>query len=153
MSGVAPHANVIAYLACGTTANSCLDTQLTAAVNQVVADGIVDAVNYSIGGPTPSPWTDTIQLAFLGAANAGVFVATAAGNDGPTPATATENQAPWTTTVAATTPPQIPAFQLSLNSPAGAPNSDSCPARLASCACWAMRVAVSTAAIAAARTG
>ncbi len=123
VSGMAPHANIIAYLACGTTANSCQDTQLTAAANQAVADGIVDVINYSIGGPTPTPWGDTIQLAFLGATNAGIFVATAAGNDGPTPATANENEAPWTTTVAASTPRMIPAFSFSLSSPSGPANT------------------------------
>src|SRR6185437_13131415 len=37
VSGMAPHPNVIAYLACGTTNNSCLDTGLAAAANQAVA--------------------------------------------------------------------------------------------------------------------
>ncbi len=116
LSGVAPHANIIAYLACGTQSYSCYDSGLAAAYDQAVADGIVDAVNYSIGGPEDSPWTSTIQLAALNAMDAGIFVAQAAGNDGPTASSIDGNASPWTTTVAASSPAKIPSFSFSLAS-------------------------------------
>lgn len=47
ISGIAPHANIIAYAAC------CDGDALTAAIDQVVLDG-VDVVNYSIGSASPS---------------------------------------------------------------------------------------------------
>lgn len=110
LSGLAPHANVISYLAC---LNSCTSTTLNAAINQAVANGIVDVVNYSIGGPNDGPWLDSTDQAFLGALNAGIFVATAAGNDGPGEAT-TDSYAPWYTTVGATTPDKLPGFGLTV---------------------------------------
>ncbi|MBS0582796.1 MAG: S8 family serine peptidase, partial [Proteobacteria bacterium] len=114
LSGVAPHANIIAYLACGTQTYSCFDSGLAAAYNQAVADGIVDAINYSIGGPEDSPWSSTIQLAALNAEAAGIFVAQAAGNGGPAASSIDGNASPWTTTVAASSPAKIPSFQFSL---------------------------------------
>ena len=116
VSGVAPHANIIAYLACGTQTYSCYDTGLAAAYNQAVADGLVDAINYSIGGPEDSPWSSTIQLAALNAEAAGIFVAQAAGNDGPVDSSINGNESPWTTTVAASSPAKIPSFQFGLAS-------------------------------------
>ncbi|MFT3791121.1 MAG: S8 family serine peptidase [Rudaea sp.] len=116
VSGVAPHANVIAYLACGTQTYSCYDSGLAAAYNQAVADGIVDAINYSIGGPEDSPWSSTIQLAALSAMDAGIFVAQAAGNDGPTASSIDGNESPWTTTVAASSPAKIVSYSFSLTS-------------------------------------
>jgi hypothetical protein len=44
----------------------------------------VDAINYSIGSPSPSDlWNDFDTVGFLAAREAGIFVATSAGNDGP----------------------------------------------------------------------
>ena len=107
ISGVAPHANVIAYDACYSTLNAqgaptgpCPNVATLAAINQAVADG-VDVINYSIGGGT-SPWTQAQSLAFLSAHNAGIFVATSAGNSGPGLGTVGHME-PWVTTVAATT--------------------------------------------------
>jgi subtilisin family serine protease len=117
LSGIAPHANIIAYKAC------CSDTGLVGAVNQAVADGIVDVVNYSIGGTNPTPWDDSTDLAFLGAVNAGIFVAKSAGNDGPGPGMAAQSAAPWETVVAATTPARVPAYQFSLTAPLGGPDT------------------------------
>ena len=53
ISGVAPHANLIAYDAC--TLTGCFGSSLVAAIDQAVADG-VDVINYSIGGGPPGPW-------------------------------------------------------------------------------------------------
>lgn len=102
ISGVAPHANIIAYDAC--TTDGCNGDDLVAAINQAVADG-VDVINYSIGsGATTSPWAADDALAFLDARAAGVFVAASAGNRGPGDATiGSPAGAPWLTSVAAGT--------------------------------------------------
>ncbi|CAN0247567.1 unnamed protein product, partial [Phaeothamnion confervicola] len=68
------------------------------AIDQAVADG-VDVINFSVGGSTSS-FVDPIEFAFMLAADAGVFVATSAGNEGVDgPGTVTHNS-PWLTTVA-----------------------------------------------------
>ena len=97
ISGVAPHANIIAYDVCVST---CATANLLAAVNQAVADG-VDVINYSISGGQ-SPYIDPIAQAFLVANEAGVFVSAAAGNNGPHASTLS-HQAPWVMTVGAMT--------------------------------------------------
>ncbi|MCB9421051.1 MAG: S8 family serine peptidase [Ardenticatenaceae bacterium] len=97
ISGVAPHANIIAYDACIV---SCPGSALLAAVNQAIADG-VDVINYSISGGT-NPYNDAIELAFLAANEAGIFVSAAAGNSGPGASTLS-HQSPWLTTVGAST--------------------------------------------------
>jgi subtilisin family serine protease len=64
----------------------------------------VDVINYSIGGGSRDPWTDAGALAFLSARNAGVFVATSAGNNGPQAETVgSPANAPWLMSVAAST--------------------------------------------------
>ncbi|RMG89400.1 MAG: DUF11 domain-containing protein [Chloroflexi bacterium] len=97
ISGVAPHANIIAYDAC---VSSCPGTALLNAVNQAVADG-VDIINYSISGGQ-DPYNDAVELAFLAANEAGVFVSAAADNKGPGASTLS-HQTPWVTTVGAST--------------------------------------------------
>ena len=70
---------------------------------QVPVDG-VDVINYSIGGGAQTVSADTI--AFLFAADAGVFTAVSAGNDGPGAATiGGPADVPWVTAVGATTYP------------------------------------------------
>lgn len=104
LTGVAPRANIIAYDACYTNEQGqglCPNVSTLAAINQVVADGIVDVINYSIGGGT-EPWQQAISLAFLAAVDAGVFVSAAAGNSGPSPNTSFHVQ-PWVASVAAST--------------------------------------------------
>ncbi len=104
ISGVAPRANIIAYDICYTNLTtgqgSCPNVSAVAAIDQAVADG-VDVINYSIGGGA-NPWGESVSLAFLNAADAGVFIATSAGNSGPTPNT-TGHRQPWTSTTASTT--------------------------------------------------
>ena len=103
ISGVAPHANIIAYDVCYTDTSTgqglCPGVSSAAAVNQAIANGVVDALNFSIGGGT-NPWSDTVSLAFLNAAEAGIYVAAAAGNDGPAAGTLSHNE-PWVSTTAA----------------------------------------------------
>jgi subtilisin family serine protease/subtilisin-like proprotein convertase family protein len=101
VSGVAPHANLIIYDTCHTNINgqgSCFNFATLAALEQVVEDGVVDVINYSIGGGA-QPWTEAGSLAFLAAVDAGVFVSASAGNSGPNPSTNGHNQ-PWVMTVA-----------------------------------------------------
>lgn len=97
ISGVAPHANIIAYDACVT---GCPSSALLAAVNQAVADG-VDVISYSISGGD-APYTDPVEQAFLAANEAGIVVSAAAGNSGPDPSSL-NHQSPWVMTVGAST--------------------------------------------------
>ncbi|MGH3735040.1 MAG: S8 family serine peptidase [Micromonosporaceae bacterium] len=102
LSGVAPHANLITYKGCLPTGN-CLAPALVAAIDQAVADQ-VDVINYSIGGGPNDPWNDDDSLAFLAAREAGVFVATSAGNSGPNPETVgSPANSPWLLSVGAST--------------------------------------------------
>ena len=98
ISGVAPHANIIAYDACGTA--GCPGTALAAAIDQAVADG-VDVINYSIGSSGASDvWNDFDTVAFRNARAAGIFVATSAGNAGPGAETVgSPADAPWLASV------------------------------------------------------
>jgi subtilisin family serine protease len=103
ISGIAPRARIAAYKACWSvpgTAGSCSGVDLVAAIDQAVADG-VDVINYSISGSRTN-FRDPVEIAFLFAADAGVFVAASAGNSGPAAATVA-HPSPWITTVAAGT--------------------------------------------------
>ena len=75
-------------------------SDLVAAIDQAVADG-VDVINYSISG-TSTNFRDPAEIAFMYAAQTGIFVAASAGNSGPTTATVA-HPSPWITTVAAGT--------------------------------------------------
>jgi len=98
ISGIAPRAHVIMYKVCG--ASGCFQSDSVAAVQQAIKDG-VNVINFSISGGA-NAFADAVELAFLDAYNAGVFVAASAGNSGPTPET-TDHRGPWVTTVAAST--------------------------------------------------
>lgn len=104
ISGQAPAAALSIYKACWTAPDPAQDGCDTAdtlkAIDQAVEDG-VDVINYSIGGDT-STLADPVQLAFLNAAVANVFVAAPAGNDGPGSGTV-QHPGPWVTTVGADT--------------------------------------------------
>ena len=103
ISGVAPHANIIAYKGCSGTPVGCQLSALVAAINQATLDA-VDVINYSIGGTAANPWEDLDAQAFFDAYAAGIFVATSAGTDGPGFGTlGSPGDAPWVTTVAAST--------------------------------------------------
>ena len=99
ISGIAPRAHVIAYKGLGNGGGFTSD--LADAIDQAVLDG-VDVINYSIGGGAGLPGAD--EIAFLFAADAGVFVANSAGNSGPNPSTlGNPATMPWLTTVGANT--------------------------------------------------
>jgi hypothetical protein len=104
IKGIAPRARIAVYKALYST-QDLLDTRgfnsdLLAAVDQAVADG-VDVINYSVGG-TQTNFLEPVQIAFLFAAEANVFVDAGAGNNGPTAGTV-NHPAPWVTTVGAGT--------------------------------------------------
>jgi subtilisin family serine protease len=102
LSGVAPHANVIAYKACEEE-EACRGSWLLAAINQATADG-VRVFNYSIGGDARDPWGSADALAMLAARDAGTVVVTSAGNSGPGPGTVSSPaNAPWVIASANTT--------------------------------------------------
>ena len=128
ISGVAPHANVITYLACPST---CPSTATAQSANQAVIDG-VDVLNYSISGGT-SPWTDATSTAFRNAVSAGMFVAASAGNTStavPDPQGQVNHMEPWVETVAASTEDRIIAVSLDLTSePGPPPNTQDIPMR------------------------
>ncbi|WP_134772587.1 cell wall-binding repeat-containing protein [Ornithinimicrobium flavum] len=104
-SGMAPAAQIAAYKALWQTADgrgSGSTSGLLAAVNDAVEDG-VDVINYSVSGSSQYV-VDSIELAFLNAADAGVFVAASAGNSGDTVgAGSVAHNSPWVMTVAAST--------------------------------------------------
>ena len=102
ISGIAPRARIAAYKVCWETGaeGSCFSTDSVAAIDQAVADG-VDVINFSISGSSTN-FRDPVEIAFLYAADAGVFVAASAGNSGPTTSTVA-HPGPWLTTVAAGT--------------------------------------------------
>ena len=104
ISGIAPRARIAMYKALwhnnATGTSSGFNSDLVAAIDDAVADG-VDVINYSISGSSTT-FLDPVELAFLRAADAGVFVAASAGNSGPTVSTVA-HASPWITTVAAGT--------------------------------------------------
>lgn len=104
ISGMAPAAGLSIYKACWSAPDPARDGCDTAdtvkAIDQAVSDG-VDVINYSIGG-TRSSLGDAVELAFLNAAVAHVFVATSAGNGGPQDGSV-QHPSPWVTTVGANT--------------------------------------------------
>ncbi len=104
ISGIAPRARIATYKALWSTEDGATasgqSADLVAAIDQAVRDG-VDVINYSISGSSTN-FLDPAEVAFLFAADAGVFVSVSAGNSGPTTGTVA-HPSPWITTVAAGT--------------------------------------------------
>jgi hypothetical protein len=98
INGIAPGAWISVYKVCGI--EGCYGSDSAAAVQQAILDG-VKVINFSISGGT-DPFTDPVELAFLDAYAAGVFVSASAGNEGPGAGTANHLSA-WTTSVGAST--------------------------------------------------
>jgi subtilisin family serine protease len=108
VSGMAPRARLAMYKVCWSyldtaeangVRNGCYNGDSVAAIEKAVIDG-VNVINFSIGGSSTSV-TDPVEIAFMHASNAGVFVAASAGNSGP--ANTVAHVSPWITTVAAST--------------------------------------------------
>jgi subtilisin family serine protease len=105
ITGMAPRARIAAYKVCWTDAttkaNGCATSNSVAAIEQATKDG-VNVINFSIGPSAGGgSFSEATEVAFLGAASAGVFVAASAGNSGPTstaPAPVS-HISPWLTTV------------------------------------------------------
>jgi hypothetical protein len=104
INGMAPRARLAEYKACWELPDhsqvSCFTSDTTAAIDTAVRDG-VDVITYSISG-TATSFLNPVEVAFLNAASAGVFVSASAGNDGPTASTVA-HPSPWIATVAAST--------------------------------------------------
>lgn len=111
LSGIAPHANVVAYNACfearPPSTAGCMESTTVAAIDQAVMDRVVDVLNMSLSAATPvSPWSLPSAMATLAAQNAGIFIATTAGNRRTAEAPITgsvKHHEPWATTVGAIT--------------------------------------------------
>ncbi len=114
VGGIAPGAWLSVYKVCG--AKGCMSSDSAAAIEQAIKDR-VDVINYSISGGT-DPFTDPVEMAFLDAYAAGVFVAASAGNSGPGAGTV-NHLAPWLTTVAASTQTREFSARLTLATPSG----------------------------------
>ncbi len=102
-SGMAPNARIAVYKICWGRAEAeagCYTSDSVQAIEDATTDG-ADVINYSISGSLASS-VDAVELAFFGAAEAGVFVSASAGNSGPAASTVAHNS-PWETSVAAGT--------------------------------------------------
>jgi len=122
LSGVAPRARVAVYKVCWDAPNpddsGCFSSDSMAAIDQAVADG-VDVINFSVGGAS-TLFNGPDDIAFLFAADAGVFVATSAGNSGPGSETiGTPSGVPWITAVGATEDNQSFGTGLEITAPSG----------------------------------
>lgn len=120
IQGVAPRANIVAYQVCNP---SCPGTASVAAVNSAIATDQVDVLNYSISG-SDSPWNDPVDIAFLDASNAGIFVSASAGNSGPGPSTVAKT-GPWNAAVAASTINRVIANTVDVTGPTTPPELQS----------------------------
>ncbi|MGB4595258.1 MAG: Ig-like domain-containing protein [Anaerolineaceae bacterium] len=108
ISGVAPHAQIIAFDVCVPEEpnGACFSDATVMAVDDAIASG-VDVINYSISGGA-NPYGDPVELAFLAATEAGIFVSTSAGNEGDTTGeSSVAHRSPWVSTVAAATHARI----------------------------------------------
>ncbi|MCH8478352.1 MAG: S8 family serine peptidase [Wenzhouxiangella sp.] len=102
ISGVAPCARLRTYKVC--PMDLCPESHILAGLNQVLLDGDVDVLNFSISGGR-DPWRDTDRVK-LDLVDAGVLVVTAGGNTGPmapSPIGTVNHLGPWVLSVAAST--------------------------------------------------
>ncbi|MBF4161129.1 S8 family serine peptidase [Nocardioides acrostichi] len=104
VTGMVPGASLAIYKVCweddDEDTGGCYTDAILDAIDDAVRDG-VDVLNFSISGALATV-IDPVEIAFAGAAQAGVFVSASAGNSGPTASTVAHNS-PWLTTVAAST--------------------------------------------------
>jgi len=128
VSGIAPRARMAAYKVCWNGSNEpdppdgfgggCASSDSAAAIDQAVIDG-VDVINFSVGGASTF-FGGPDDIAFLFAADAGVWVATSNGNSGPGAQTVgTPAGVPWITAVGASQDDQVFNLAVSVNAPAG----------------------------------
>lgn len=121
VSGIAPRARIAVYKVCWEPREGdggCASSDSAAAIDQAVADG-VDVINFSIGGSS-TVFAGPDDIAFLFAADAGVFVATSNGNDGPgAQTTGTPAGVPWITAVGASQDNEVFDLEITVDAPAG----------------------------------
>ncbi len=115
VSGIAPRAKVEMFKVCGS--EGCFSSDSVNAINAAIGDG-VNVINFSISGGE-NPYADAVEQAFLGAYNAGIFVAASAGNAGPA-ADTVAHRGPWVTSVAASTGPRVFKNKINLTADGGA---------------------------------
>ncbi|MGB0135329.1 S8 family serine peptidase, partial [Dokdonella sp.] len=109
ISGVAPCATLRTYKVCQT--NNCGAADIAAGLANVLVDGDIDVVNYSISGGE-FPWTaGESDRAFLDFVDNDIFVAASAGNTSATvtnPVGEVNHLGPWVMTVASSTHDENP---------------------------------------------
>ncbi|XP_074581162.1 LOW QUALITY PROTEIN: subtilisin-like protease SBT1.2 [Curcuma longa] len=105
--GMAPRAHVAAYKVCWF--NGCYSSDILAGMDDAIRDG-VDVLSLSLGGFPIPLFEDSIAIGSFRATERGVVVVAAAGNNGPV-SSSVSNEAPWITTVGASTlDRRFPAF-------------------------------------------
>ena len=102
ISGIAPRARIAAYKVCWATASRAAASAPTASRRSTRPSPTASTSSTSRSAARQTNFLDPVEVAFLFAADAGVFVAASAGNSGPTTSTVA-HPSPWLTTVAAGT--------------------------------------------------
>ncbi|OVA02302.1 Peptidase S8/S53 domain [Macleaya cordata] len=97
--GMAPGAHVAIYKVCWFS--GCYSSDILAAMDDAIRDG-VDVLSLSLGGFPIPLFDDSIAIGSFRAMENGVSVICAAGNNGPI-TSSVANEAPWVTTVGAST--------------------------------------------------
>ncbi|XP_020599358.1 LOW QUALITY PROTEIN: subtilisin-like protease SBT1.2 [Phalaenopsis equestris] len=98
-TGMAPGAHIAVYKVCWY--NGCYSSDILAGMDDAVHDG-VDVLSLSLGGFPMPLFEDSIAIGSFRAVERGVAVVCAGGNNGPA-ASSVANEAPWITTVGAST--------------------------------------------------
>ncbi|KAL8053715.1 hypothetical protein ABFX02_05G091100 [Erythranthe guttata] len=100
-AGVAPLAHLAIYKVCSSSSDGCSESDILAAMDAVIDDG-VDVISISSGGRSTRFYEDNLALGAFSAVQRGIWVICSAGNDGPAHTTLV-NGAPWILTVGAST--------------------------------------------------
>lgn len=96
ISGIAPRARIAVYKVCWP--GTCSEADRVAAIDQAVLDG-VDVINHSIGNQAGIGSINSVNIAALRAAEAGILFVASAGNSGGDGPASVRNNMPWMATV------------------------------------------------------